>query len=156
MKPQLELIFGFTLVTSFVGNRSTCRQVSRKIGKYQISRWFIQMFLRAVFTTYLLTTCVWVVSRQVVKQKQLSLPKKKLFPDHLPSSIPLGVLVGAGSLSPLPSPPFVSSPVFSDLCKLPITGGEMPKLGTRLAKQGMKQDLNPFFLGHFFYLFGHT
>jgi hypothetical protein len=29
---------------------------------------------RAAFTTYLLTTCFWVVSRKVVKKKQLSLP----------------------------------------------------------------------------------
>jgi hypothetical protein len=54
----------------------------------------------AVFTAYLLTNCLWVVSTWVKKKKASNLStmaQQKLFPDHL-SFIRHGALVGAGSL----------------------------------------------------------
>ncbi len=64
-------MFCFTLVTNLVGNRSHT-QVGRKIGNYQVSKYMVYTYVMAVFTTYLLITCLGLISRQVVKKKQLA------------------------------------------------------------------------------------
>jgi hypothetical protein len=38
------------------------RIIDKKIDNYYVSRWFIHGWVKVVFTTYLLTTCLWVVS----------------------------------------------------------------------------------------------
>ncbi len=93
--------YGLTYLPSSV-NTPLYRQIGRKIGNYQV---------RAVFTTYLLPTCLlWIVSRQVGRKKEkkkkekatelttivsqeTETQQKKLFLDHLPFILH-GALVG--------------------------------------------------------------
>ncbi len=56
-EPELELIFGFTLVNNSVGNRG--QYIGRQVGKQVATQ------IRAVFTTYLIQpACELLVGRQ--------------------------------------------------------------------------------------------
>ncbi len=45
------------------------RQIGKKIGKYQVSGWFLVIYKCKGCFYYLLTTCLWVVTRQIVKME---------------------------------------------------------------------------------------
>ncbi len=70
-----ELMFGFILVTNFVANRSHV-QVDKEENGQLLCMQIVYTQSRAVVTTYLLTTCLWVVmqvvGRQVGKKSNLA------------------------------------------------------------------------------------